>query len=143
MTAQIIAGGLTGGLLVMTALSELVPVSASSTVLVAPATLVGLVSLPIGFRLYSALRERHPRGATSAAGYRAFLRATLAALSITEGAALFGVIAHVLSGQLMPLMGVAMHVLLAAVIWPSATRLDLFLEGAVGAADRPPDGSAG
>jgi len=110
-------------------------VTASVPVLVGPAALAGLVAVVIGFRVYHAILGRG-RGAHRR---EAFMRATIVALSITEGAALFGIVAYLLSGNPTTLFGVASHVLLTGAIWPSACRLEVFL-----ASDEPTvDGAGG
>jgi hypothetical protein len=98
-------------------------VPASVPGLAGPAALAGLVALPIGYRVYLGVRGRG-RGTHRRA---AFKRATIAALAITEGVALFGVVAYLLSENPMTLFGVASHLLLTGAIWPSGSRLEVFL----------------
>jgi hypothetical protein len=107
-------------------------VTASVPALAGPAALAGLVALPIAYRVYHAVRGRR-RGAHRRA---AFMRGTIAALAITEGVALFGVVAYLLSENPMSLFGVASHVLLTGAIWPSASRLEVFLASDESTVDR-------
>jgi hypothetical protein len=124
-TARIAAVALLSGVVAMALAAWLLRprVTASVPILVGPAALAGLVALVIGYRVYQAIRSRgHEAGRREA-----FLRATIVALAITEGAALFGVVAFLLSGNPATLFGVASHVLLTGAIWPSASRLEIFL----------------
>lgn len=91
------------------------------------ASLIGLVSPVIGYRLYALQRERVPSDAEPTRRCQLFLRAGIVALAVTEGAALFGVVSYMLSGTLSALSGVLTHVLLVGAIWPTPERLDAFL----------------
>ena len=126
--ARVLVGALVAGPLVGMAAIGLFDPPARVAALVAPASLLGLVSPVIGYRLYHLLRERIPVDAGVEMRCRAYVRANLAALAVTEGAALFGLVAYSLSSELFTLVGVGAHVLLAGAIWPSPERLELFLE---------------
>lgn len=93
-----------------------------------PVSLIGLISPVIGYRLYLLQRERIPAAAGPAERCRAFLRAGILALAVTEGVALLGVIGYALSGTLSALSGVLTHVLLVGALWPTRERLESFLE---------------
>jgi len=131
LRARFLVGAAVLGVLVVLALTELLPTGDALVAAAPPAALLGLVSPVVGYRLYLWVRERAARPASRAERCGAFVRANLVAMAVTEGAALFGIVAYLLSGRLFPLVGVLTHVLLAGAIWPSAEKLDLFL--------RPPD----
>ena len=126
-TARMIAGALAGGVVLLALLAGLVDFSAGIDALTAPAALFGLVSPVIGFRLYQYQRERRPAVDSAEQGCARFLRATILALAVTEGAAFFGVIAFMLGGGPFALVGVAMHLLLVGALWPSEEKLDRFV----------------
>ena len=126
-TARLIAAGLTGGVLLLVAAAGIFEVKANLQVLVAPAALLGLVAPVFGYRLYEMLRERVPGDASRTDRSAAFLRATIAALSVTEGIAFFGVVAYLLSQRFFALVGVLTHVILTGALWPSEQRLERFL----------------
>ena len=98
----------------------------STRLLDLPAGLIGLVAPIVGYRLYQRQRERLAAGASAAERCAAFVRANLLAVAVTEGAALLGLVAHLLGGAVAPLIGVATHVLLVGAIWPTPQRLALF-----------------
>ena len=125
--ARLIVGALVGGVLILTALSGWMPRSEGLEGLVVPAAVVGAASPVVGFRLYQLLRDRLPPEATASRRRETFLRANVVAFAITEGAALFGVIVHALTGAPLALIGVGMHVLLAGALWPSAEKLAGFM----------------
>lgn len=126
--SRIIVAGLVVAVVALAAISnQFAPVGTSAGFLVAPAGLLGLVSPVVGYRLYLMIRERVPAGSGTAAGCNAFLRATIAALAVTEGIALFGVVVFMLTSRLPALLGAATHVLLAGAIWPTPERLEAFI----------------
>ena len=89
----------------------------------------GLVSPVIGYRLYAWSRERMPPGRVAPRAAPTFLRATSLALAVTEGVALFGIVALLGSAPLLAaLIGVVTHVILAGAVWPTPERLESFLE---------------
>jgi dolichol kinase len=125
--ARLVAAALTGGVLMLTAVSFLFPLGSGLERLVAPAALAGLVSPVIGYRIYSSIRDRRRTDGSRASRGAAFLRATLIALALSEGIALLGIVVFLLSGAIAALTGVLTHVLLAGAVWPTVERLDLFL----------------
>jgi len=127
-TTRLMAGGMAAGVLFVAALSGLFEPTGALSVLIGPAALFGLVGPVLGYRLYLLLRERIPAEADAVERRRVFLRATLSALSITEAAALFGVLVFVFSGEWYAAVGVATHIILTGAIWPTQERLDAFLE---------------
>jgi len=126
--ARVLVGALVAGPLLGMAVIGLLDPPARVAALVAPASLLGLVSPVVGYRLYHLLRERIPVDADLETRCQSYVRANLAAMAVTEGAALFGLVAYFLSGELFTLVGVGAHVLLAGAIWPSPERFELFLE---------------
>ncbi len=130
--ARAIVAALVLGVLVLMALSGLLPRAEGVEFLVVPAAIIGAVSPVIGYRAYHYLRERIPARASPQQRMRTFLRANILAMGITEGAALAGVIVHALTGSLLALLGAGMHVLLAGALWPSPEKLDAFVEGRQG-----------
>lgn len=102
----------------------------STDALVFPAVLAGLIALPVAWRLYAALQGGAVAG--EEARCRRFLVATACALAVTECAAIFGIVAFMLSRQGAALVGVATHVILAGAIWPTEARLESFLESGSG-----------
>ncbi|MDX1389522.1 MAG: hypothetical protein R3344_10060, partial [Acidobacteriota bacterium] len=102
----------------------------SLEVLALPAALAGLIAPVVAYRVYLRLCERSPRNAGLQDRCTAFIRATLVALAVTEAPALLGLVVFLLSGAPLALSGVAAHVLLTGAIWPSRTRLEVFLSDA-------------
>lgn len=127
-TARLMAGGMAAGVLFIAALSGLFEPSGALSALIGPAALFGLVSPVLGYRLYLLMRERVPTAADTPERCRTFLRATLSALSITEAAALFGVLVFVFTAEWYAAVGVATHILLTGALWPTQERLGTFLE---------------
>lgn len=125
-TAQRIAGGLAAGALLAATLAGWVRLDRTSGLLTGPAGILGIVSPVIGYRLFHLLREKLPAGAGEAERAARFLRATVSGLAVTEAAALFGVAAYLLSGELQALMGLGMHMILTGALWPSEERLAAF-----------------
>jgi len=104
--------------------------------LVVPVALAGLVSPVVGYRLYFLVGSRTKPDADVEARGGAFQAATVVALSVTNGAALLGIVTYMLSSDLAAMTGVVTHVLLSGAIWPTRVRLESFCE--VG----PPPGAA-
>lgn len=93
-----------------------------------PAALAGLVALPVAWRVHAILLDRARKGRDETARADGFVVAIVVALGITEFAALLGLIAHLLSRELLPLVGLATNLILARMLWPSRERLDAFLD---------------
>ena len=125
--SRLIVAALVGGVLVLLALSGLVPSRGALGFLALPAGLLGLVSPVIGYKLYSTRRDGIAPQADLSARCRSFVMATVLAMAVTEGAAFVGILVFMLSGEWTALAGVLTHVLLAGAIWPSADRLQPFL----------------
>lgn len=128
--ARVIVLALTLGVLAFAALGEFIGARTGPRALVAPAALAGVVSPVIGYRLYHWLQERGRTSATVEARCAAYLRATVVAVAVTEGVALFGVVAYLLSGEIAALIGVVTHVVLAGALWPTPEKLTSFTSGA-------------
>ena len=118
--------GLVGLILVLTVIGSLGGPRSGPVYLTPPVGLIGLVSLPIGYRFYLWKRDQ---AAGESTGPHAFSRATLQALSITAAAGLAGVAVFAMTGEVAALLGVAAHLLLSGAIWPSPERLESFLDG--------------
>ena len=117
--------------LLLAAIGEWLAISGRVEFLVAPAALLGIVSPVIGYRLFMMQAERVPAGACVAQGCRAFLKAILVAMAVSEGIALFGLVAWLTSGRLIALIGIVTHMILVGAIWPAEARLERFIgEGA-------------
>jgi hypothetical protein len=112
------------------------PGTGALRLLVVPAALAGLVAPVIAYRLYSRVGARAAPEADIGARCGAFQQATVIALAVTGGAALFGIVTYVTSSDLAVMTGVATHVLLTGAIWPTRVRLESFLESG------PPRGGA-
>lgn len=125
--ARVIVAALVLGTLVFWVIAHVIPVGSGPDYLILPSVLFGLVSPVIGYRIYLKVRERSPKGFDGAR--RAFLRAHILAMVVTETAALFGCVAYILSPNPLAYAGFLMHVLLAGAIWPNRYRLEQFLEG--------------
>ena len=130
LRARVVAGSLVAGVLALAAATSLVETGRTLPHLGSVAALAGLVSPLIGFRLFAWLRERVPPGASHAERCSAFQRATLLALGVGEGTALFGLAAYWLSARPGALIGVVTLVILAGALWPTPERLESFLEAA-------------
>ena len=98
----------------------------STRVLDLPAGVIGLIAPVLAYRLYQLQRERVAVGASVTERCAAFARASILAVAVTEGAAMVGLVAHLLGGAVAPLVGVATHVLLVGAIWPTPQRFALF-----------------
>ncbi len=129
-TSQLIVSALVVGPLVLAVIAGFVDLGSGVRVLSLPAALFGVVSPVIGYRLYHSIRDRLAPDAPHDERCRAFTRANLVALAVTEAAAFFGIVAYMLSGEPWGLLGLLMHVLLAAAIWPSAQRFEGFTDSA-------------
>lgn len=129
-SARLVAAMIAMNPVVFTAAVAALGGTPSSSVLVFPAMLVGLFALAVAWRVYVAL------GAGGASGEegrcRRFVMATVLAMAVTECAALFGIVAFMLSREWAALAGVATHVILCGAIWPTEARLDSFLESGGG-----------
>jgi hypothetical protein len=125
--ARLLAAALAGGVLLLTAISGVVDVPPVTRALTAPAALLGIVSPLLGFRLFAWLRDRSATEISHAARCAAYLRATVLALSVTEAAAIFGVISFWIGGGLESLIGVVMHVILSGALWPTPEKIETFL----------------
>jgi hypothetical protein len=125
--ARLVTAGLAAGVLILTALSGVVNPAQRVTVLVAPAALLGLAGLLVGYRLYARMRDAIPVDAPHGARCATFLRATIVALAVTEGAALLGVVAFWLSEDPLALVGVVTHLILVGAVWPTPERLESFV----------------
>lgn len=115
-SARLVVAGLALGPAVLLAASLALEPSGSVPALDAVAPVVGLVLLPIAWRVRAALRGRP------------YLTGLLVPLALTEGGALLGIVAFALGGSPMTLLGLAMHLVLVGLIWPSEERLDLWRE---------------
>jgi hypothetical protein len=129
-SSRVVAGLGVAVPLVLAAASGLLPRVDGSAALVIPSAVAGAAGPVVGYRLYQLQRERLPRAAAEADCRRAFLRATVLALGITEGAALLGIVVHGMTGELLALIGLFMHVLLAGALWPTEEKLQGFLTAA-------------
>lgn len=129
-----VAGALALGPLVLAGVAGFLPLEPQARLafLAAPVALVGLVSPVIGHRLFLGRGQRLPpdREARCAS----YTQATILALAVTEGIALLGIVTHVLTGRLFPLVGLLSHTLLAGALWPSREKLEGWL-GHSGPAD--------
>ena len=123
---QRIAGFQVVTVLVLTGASGLIRPTGIERIgfLAGPASLLGLVAPVIGYRLWLWMLEQVPAGADARQRCERFARATLVALSITELAAVLGLVAWVASGEPFTLAAVVTHVVLAGAIWPRRERLE-------------------
>lgn len=126
--STLLAAALVAGVLIPASLVGLMPVMDGARFLAAPAALAGPLGLITGFRFHVKLREGIPAAATLDERCSRFLRAIMIPLAITEGVALFGLVAFLVSRRVEALLGVATHVLLAGAIWPTEEKLRQFLE---------------
>ncbi len=107
-TTRVLAGVLAAGPFVLLLAAHLVlPRDRALDGLASLAALLGLVALPVAWRVHAALLERGDRA-----------RAVVVALAITEGTAILGVVAYGLTGRLDPLLALAIHLVLAGAVWP-------------------------
>jgi len=122
-----VVGAIAVGPLIITIVSAFVRFSSELQYLAAPTALLGIVSPVIGFRIYLAMKRRIPPEAGLEQRCQRFFTATIAPLAVTDGIALIGVVAFMLSGAPACLIGVLTHVILAAAIWPTQERLEQFM----------------
>ena len=127
LRSSLVVGAITVGVLTMAIVAAFIRISSEMRYLMPPAALLGIVSPVIGYRIYLGLKRRMPRDAGPEQRCQRFLMATIIAMAVTEGIALFGVVAFMLSGAPACLIGVLTHVILAAAIWPTPERLELFI----------------
>ena len=126
MQAQLIVGLSVGGVLLLTAAGSLFDLARLLPGMAPPIGLLGLISPVIAYRLYLLEKERIPPEADVLRRSRVFVRANLIAVAVSEFVALLGVVAYVLSGRPVALLGVLTMVLLVGAIWPSPERLESF-----------------
>jgi hypothetical protein len=125
--ARLLTTAMAAGVLLLTAASGVVSNSPVTRALAAPAALLGIVSPLLGFRTFAWLRERAATQTSHGTRCGAYLRATVLALSVTEAAAIFGVISFWMGGGIESLIGVVMHVILSGALWPTPEKLEAFL----------------
>lgn len=107
-TTRVFVGALAAAPFVLLPVAHLVlPKDRALDGLASLAALLGLVALPVAWRVHASLRERGDRA-----------RASVVSLAITEGTALLGVVAYGLTGRLDPLIALAIHLVLAGAVWP-------------------------
>ncbi len=129
-TSQLIVAVLIVAPLVLAVIAGFADLGSGVRILTLPAALFGVVSPVIGYRLYHSIRDRLAPDASYDERCRAFIQANLVALAVTEAAAFLGIVAYMLSREPWGLLGLLMHVLLAAAIWPSAERFHGFTDTA-------------
>ena len=125
--ARLVAVALVAGILLLTAFSGIVRISPRMPAIASLAALLGIISPLIGYRLYAWLRERDRPGSSHEIRCQTFVSAAVLALAVTEGVALFGVIAYWLTSEPQALIGVVTHVILVGALWPTPERLENFL----------------
>lgn len=126
--ARVRAAVLVLAVLIPTAFSGVLPLQARVESLAMPVALAGLVGPVIGYRVYLLLGERVGSDSTVPERCRSFVRATTYALAITATTAVAGATLFALTHRITTLAGVLGHLLLAGAIWPSAERLESFLD---------------
>ena len=124
--ARLLAASLLSGVLIVWLAVHLVPGEPARAAWAGAASLLGLVSPVIGYRVYGWLGSRVPSGTAPASIDRAWVRATVGALVVTESAALLCAIAFLSTRDPTTYLGPAMHVLLTGALWPSAERRNAF-----------------
>jgi hypothetical protein len=122
--SRVIVVAMAGGVLLFAAASGFVDLEPGRFAVRAsfPVGLAGLIALVAGWRLYARMRTA-PSSADLETQCSRYSAALLAALAVTEGAALLGVVFFWLGGEIVALTGVASHVLLCGVLWPSAEKI--------------------
>jgi hypothetical protein len=136
-TARLILGAMVGTLVLVAALCLLLPRGPWGDFLIAPAGIVGIVSPAIGYRLFHWFGERLPQGAGDTEREASFLRASVLAVSVTEGSALLGIVTFAMTGALTAMIGVVSHMILTGALWPTEDRLEFFVAQSVSARDDP------
>lgn len=128
--SRIIAAALVAGPALFLAVTfGMTPGDADLGPLVTIAMVLGLASLPVAWRLEGSMRERVPATAVEEERCRRYQVAFLVSLGVTEGAALFGLVAWTLTRNPMALVGFATHLLFAGATWPSEERLSRWIRG--------------
>jgi hypothetical protein len=128
-TARTVAAAMVLGPLLFLVLVLWIPGGTEGSItLVPPAFLVGILAPAFAWKAYAAQRERAAAQPSLQARCRGFVLATTVALAVTEVAALFGLVAFLVSRQIPALAPVATHVLLAGAAWPSRERMLGFVE---------------
>ncbi len=120
-TARLIAAVLGAGPLLLAAVARLLPSGEGGSWLVVPAGVLGLAAPAVAWRVQARVREAATGGADG--GRRAYLRSVVVGLAVTEGTALLGVMAWLLSGEVPALIGLPMHLLMVGALWPTEERL--------------------
>ncbi len=119
--ARLVAGALGATPVILALIAAAIPAGRpSAPALAFPAALVGLLAPAVAYRVYGGIRDGRGEAVPR------FLRATVAALAVTEGAAIFGCVSYVLSREVVALAGVLSHLILAGAVWPTPTRLLAF-----------------
>lgn len=128
--ARIVVGGLVAVPFAAAAIVAVAGGSPRETNLDVPAALAALVALPVAWRAHAALAERARRADDEARRCAGLVVAIAVAASVTCLGATIGVGAFAASRDPMPLVGLAMHAILARALWPTRERLDAFLDEA-------------
>ena len=121
---RLIVIGMASGLIVVTAVSGVVELGPSEFAVRAslPVGLAGLMALVAGWRVYAARGPGETEVDLTAICSR-YTSALLVALAITEGVAFLGIVVYTLGGEVVALTGVASHILLSGVLWPTAEKV--------------------
>jgi F0F1-type ATP synthase membrane subunit c/vacuolar-type H+-ATPase subunit K len=125
LAARLVTTGLLAGVVVLGAVAlRLAPLGEPLPALVVAAALAGLVSPLVAWRVHRALLARVAAAPDADSRCAAFLRSTIVALAVAEGAALFGLVVYLMSADPAALTGVVTFVLVAGALWPRRSFLE-------------------
>ncbi len=99
------------------------------------AAALGLIAPAAGYHLFMAQKKKLDAEAELDGDGRVarFVQAFTLAGALSEGGALLACVAFALTSQPLTLIGVATHVLIMGALWPSAERVQWFVEPGPGA----------
>ena len=123
---RIVLGSLACAPVIVAGVLSAVDLRAPVGPLALPAALAGAVAPVVALRLLARLRSSVPAGTTLELRGERYLTALLVAVGVTEAASLAGVLIAEFTAEPLALLGLATHVLLVGVLWPTDERFAAF-----------------
>ena len=136
-SARVVASALACGAALLAAAAAWAPPMQRVPALVTPASLAGLVGLPVALRLHRTLRDRAAAGSDPGARAAAYVRSLAVALGVTEALACVGIVAFLFSRAPFCLTGLATHAILTGALWPTPEAVRQALDSCVSSGEDP------
>jgi hypothetical protein len=118
-SARVVALSLAGGAVLLAAAVASAPPMPRMPALVTPASLAGLVALPVALRLHRLVRDRGSTSVDPGARAAAYVRSLVVALGLTEVLAGLGAVAFLFTREPFCFTGLATHTILTGALWPT------------------------